>query len=437
MKRLKSLQGRERMRRSIIGTAVLLGVVLVINQGAAWAVPPGFETFVYSPNMVPVGSSLHASSAGVFNSDLAFWGTTAYQGTYQGFRIVDVSRPRQPKQIIDYHDCFGNQGDVIVWEDVLVRSWNSAAGTAATCDGEPVTPGFEGLHVFDISNPANPDLVASVQTLCGSHTASGVPDLANGRLLVYNSSSSIACPWFDIVEVPLDAPADAALLGVAPAGRSCHDTGVILGEAMLAACAGGNGFTVFSLGGDGGGSLTSPQLLYSVSVQGVSIGHSAAFSWDGEILVFGHEPGGGTQARCQESSAEVDKTLFFFDTADGSLLGTWVLPRPQTAEENCTIHNYNVVPVEGKNILVSGNYQSGIAVVDFTDPAAATEIAFADPAPLQPPQLGGDWSSYWYDGLIYESDITRGLLLWKLRDRAVGRALTLGHLNPQTQEFTL
>ena len=44
----------------------------------------------------------------------------------------------------------------------------------------------------------------------------------------------------------------------------------------------------------------------------------------------------------------------------------------------------------------------------FTDPAAATEIAYADPAPLVPTQLGGDWSTYWYNGLIYESDITRG-----------------------------
>jgi hypothetical protein len=54
-----------------------------------------------------------------------------------------------------------------------------------------------------------------------------------------------------------------------------------------------------------------------------------------------------------------------------------------------------------------------------------------------PTQLGGDWSTYWYDGRIYESDITRGLLVWKLNDRAVAGARRLGHLNPQTQELTL
>ncbi|HEX2031101.1 MAG TPA: hypothetical protein VHL78_06850 [Actinomycetota bacterium] len=72
-------------------------------------------------------------------------------------------------------------------------------------------------------------------------------------------------------------------------------------------------------------------------------------------------------------------------------------------------------PSWDKYLLVAGNYQAGISVVDFSDPANAREIAFADPAPLLPPtQLGGDWSSYWYDGLVYESDITRGLIIWEL-----------------------
>ncbi len=90
-------------------------------------------------------------------------------------------------------------------------------------------------------------------------------------------------------------------------------------------------------------------------------------------------------------------------------------------------------------MLVSGNYQSGISVVDLTDPADAREIAYADPAPLSETALvtGGDWSTYWYNGFIYESDITRGLLVWKLSSRAVAGALRLHHLNPQTTEFTL
>jgi hypothetical protein len=333
---------------------------------------------------------------------------------------------------------------VVVWDDVLVRSWNSPAPEGVTCDGQPVPVGFEGVHVFDVSNPRDPALVAAVETECGSHTATGVPDLANKRLLVYNTPSSSACPGIDIIEVPLRDPAGSSLLRFEPAGRPCHDTGVILGRAMLAACAGGDGFTVWSLKD----SLEDPEQLYSVAVPGVTIGHSASFTWDGKVLIFGHEPGGGVAPRCMPTGTVLPggvvqtddmKSFFFYDTADGSLLGKWVLPRDQTVTENCTLHNYNIVPLRHRYVVVSGNYQSGISVVDFTNPANAREVAFADPAPLSETELilGGDWSSYWYNGRIYESDITRGLLVWKLSDRVVAGARKLGHLNPQTQEFTI
>jgi hypothetical protein len=171
----------------------------------------------------------------------------------------------------------------------------------------------------------------------------------------------------------------------------------------------------------------------------VTIGHSASWSWDGEVLIFGHEPGGGTQARCQATSALVDRTLFFYDH-EGNQLGTFAHPRPQSALENCTWHNYNVVPTNRGRILVTGNYQMGISVLDFTNPAAVREIAWADPAPLVDPdppvgiEQGGLWSAYWYDGYIYASDMTRGLTIWELKDRAVSGAKKLRHLNPQTQE---
>jgi hypothetical protein len=291
--------------------------------------------------------------------------------------------------------------------------------------------------------PTTGSIGANEEFGCGSHTATGVPDRRNDRLLVYNSSSAGGvCDFFEIVEVPLDDPEDAQVINKVDSMHTCHDIGVILGSARRLACAGGEGARIFSLDQRDGGSLEEPMLMHHFDVEGVTIGHSAAWSWDGEVLVFGHEPGGGTQARCQATSALVDRTLYFYDH-EGNQLGTFVHPRPQSATENCTWHNYNVVPTKRGNILVSGNYQSGISVIDFTNPAMPREIAFADPAPLVNPdnpaaiEGGGDWSSYWYDGEIYESDMTRGLTIWKLNDRRVKGAKKLGHLNPQTQEFTL
>jgi hypothetical protein len=488
--------------------------VAALMPAASQAVPPNVaqatSTFEYTQNMHPLGFSERAvpldntvPGSGVFNSDLAFWGTTAVQGTYAGFRLVDVSSPANPKEIVNWTECssntntVGNQGDVIVWGDLIFRSWNSGTPAPRYPDGTiiPVTDparfttpgafcgdwpmfrepaaaplperGQEGVHIIDISDPTNPDVIGFVDTPCGSHTETLVPDLENDRLLIYSNSSAnttfgdptpgttpASCAGIDIIEVPLDDPASASYLRFEQAGdpmeeehHSCHDTAVILGDANLVACSGtaggtNTGVNVFSIDPADGGSKEDPVWLYHKVTGGISLGHSASFTWDGEVLIVGHEPGGGGGAECEATDDPLRRTFFFLDARTGDSLGQFTIPRPQTNVENCTTHNYNVVPTDKRYVMVSGNYQSGISVIDFTDPTNAREIAYADPAPLVDPnppvgiELGGDWSTYWYDGRIYESDITRGLLIWKLSDPAVAGARKLGHLNPQTQEFT-
>jgi hypothetical protein len=64
--------------------------------------------------------------------------------------------------------------------------------------------------------------------------------------------------------------------------------------------------------------------------------------------------------------------------------------------------------------------------------------AYSDPPPLVPTQLGGAWSSYWYNRTIYESSITEGLNIFRYTEPPIRRqSLRLDHLNPQTQEFSL
>jgi hypothetical protein len=477
--------------RHLIQRTLLIGIVagLVATPMAASARPiPAVSTFEYTKNMHPLGFSAREipldntiPGAGVFNSDLAFQGNMAVQGTYAGFRLIDVSSPANPVEIINWTDCAsptntqGNQGDVIIWGDLVIRSWNSPAPLAGShCGDMPVAPGEEGVHVIDISDPLNPVVVGFIDLLCGSHTETLVPDLENDRLLVYSNSSAgtflgspvppdphqpDSCRGFDIIEVPLDDPSDVSYVQFVPAGdptetaemhHPCHDTAVILGDANLVACAGsgsvgnveGPGVAVFTIDPADGASKDDPQFLYYKVTGGISLGHSAAFTWDGEVIIVGHEPGGGGGARCQETSDPLERTFFYVDADTGNSIGQFTLPRTQTNVENCTTHNYNVVPTDKRYVMVSGNYQSGISVVDFTDPANAQEIAFADPAPLVDPnppvgiELGGDWSSYWYNGRIYESDITRGLIIWKLSDNAVAGAKKFDRVNPQTQEIT-
>jgi hypothetical protein len=428
---------------------------------------PSFElrALGHSPNPASFLVDPPGPAPSEVNSDLAFWGDYAFNGNYDGFRIIDISDRRNPVEI-SHTRCEGNQGDIVVWGNILVRSWNSPAPAAtapgvtpafplANCDGRPVPAGWEGVHIFDISNKADPRLVGAVETAgrvelaCGSHTATGVPDVANGRLLVYSHTSGGPCFFFDVVEVPLNAPENARLVRQIPLETegACHDSGVILGEVNLMACASHHEANVFDIGENEfpGGSIDRPRFMYKIMEPGVGDDpshpgnwHSAAFTWDGRVLILGWEPGGGAAPECEATDPPVTKSAFFYDAKTGAKLGQWTLPRPQTAAENCTIHNYNVVPIRNRYILVSGNYQAGTWVTDFTDPANPFARAYSDPPPLVPTQLGGVWSSYWYNRTIYESSITEGLNVFRYQERNIRRrSLILDHLNPQTQEFSL
>jgi hypothetical protein len=256
--------------------------------------------------------------------------------------------------------------------------------------------------------------VAEIPLACGSHTASAVPDRRIDRPLVYSSPSAhsatnpnppATCDWFDIVEVPLDDPEDAQVLRAEPADHTCHDIGVILGDVTRAACPRATGCSAPAL--SRGGSLEDPLLLHHVVVAPlqVTVGQSAAFSWDGEVVVFGHEPGGGVAAEREATDSNEKKSFFFHDADTGAELGRWTLPRPQSATENYT-HNYNTVALRnGRHLLVSGNYQASTWVVDFTDPGNARTVGWSDPSPKPVPpgtpfrcDATGAWSTYWYNG---------------------------------------
>jgi hypothetical protein len=402
------------------------------------------------------------------SSDLAFQGKYAYQGTYDGFRVINISAPGNPK-LVSEATCNGDQGDIVVWDHILVRSWNTKRSETRVCGDSIVPAGFEGVHVFDIGNPANPQLVGALELPCGSHTVT-VAGIDSGDLIVYsNNSSSTGCgvgldvagqnvlgDFMDVIAVPLANPAGVYLAHreplagpTDPAVRTgCHDAGVILGGINKAACASADTINVWNVS-----NKRDPSLLFTISEPGVGQSstngrwHSATFTWDGRVIAAGWEPGGGVAAECEAGDPDVDKSMFFYDASTGAKLGQWVLPRAQGADENCTIHNFNIVPLRsGRYVAVGGHYQGGTWVVDFTDPANPKTVGWSDPASLGPGpfcdpstpatscQLGGAWSTYWYNNFIFESDITAGLQVYNLSDKARAGAIRLNRLNPQTQE---
>lgn len=219
------------------------------------------------------------------NSDIAFWGNKAFVGNYDGFRIFDLSGPT-PVLLTDFR-CFGPQNDLTVYDrdgngeaDLLFASVDRTltgpqCGAVATAHDDPT--GWEGIRVFDISNPSAPVMIAAVYQDCGSHTHTLLPQPERGRLLLLNSSYPLrpgpTCGplrgpqagrdplhgVIQVVEVPLANPAAAHEIAELPISypgdpdnrfvpaehglegpdlvqgmRACHDIAVFLPSQLVA-----------------------------------------------------------------------------------------------------------------------------------------------------------------------------------------------------------
>ena len=400
------------------------------------------------------------------NSDLAFWGHLAYAGNYEGFRVIDISEPETPVVLSDYQ-CPGSQHDVSVWGNLLFLSID-APRTGPGCDSVPTTagaPGFEGIRIFDVGNPASPQFVTGVPTDCGSHTHTLVPDAAHERVLLYVSSypaSALGTSPFgnscarlnadgsqghskiSVVSVPLAAPATASVVAqptfelkdfrATPGFRGCHDITVFL-ELKVAGAACLSESQMWDIS-----NLEQPVTTARIHNPSVDIWHSAAFTWDGKGVVFGDEAGGGTAPRCRASDPTTLGAAWFYDVAaldnlDASTQeaprGHFKIPRVQGDEANCTMHNFNFIPLPDRYILVSSNYAGGTSVADFGDPANPVEIGHLDP------HGANTWSSYWYNNFIYGNDSGRGFDVMLFSDHARAGARRLPYMNPQTQEHLI
>ena len=450
---------------------LLIGLLVpALALTAAPAAQAGHEDDPRSRNLRPVGHTADnrpvSSFADPFFTDVAFWGRYAVQGVWMGgFRIIDVSSPQRPR-VLSEVDCGVFQGDVGVFGNLVFRSVDApmrATTPQETCRNDSLdvlspSGGFEGIQIFrvrDRRKASAADLVAAVGTDCGSHTHTVVPDLRNNRVLLYVSSSFPGPNYprsasafgnecaaehgkFQIVEVPLRHPERARVIRDVPLGPArgqevsddCHDIGVLINRGRrLAGCAGETA-VIYDMSNP-----ARPRYLRHFTTRPVTGWHSAAFSWDGRVTVMSWEPGGGVAPECEADDPASDKSIYFFETRTGRLLGTWTLPRPQSALENCTIHNYSIVPTGRRDVLTVGNYQAGTWVVDFTNPRRPYTVAWSDPPPANPAALtlAGAWGSYWYRGLIFESNITEGLNIFRLTSRATAGARWMPFLNPQTQ----
>ncbi len=392
-------------------------------------------------------------------TDIAFFDKLMAVGSYHGFLLYDIGNGEAP-ELLSTVVCPGGQGDVSIVDDLLIMSVEQNRGRL-DCGllgvAEKISEErFRGLRIFDISDPREPQQVAAVQTCRGSHTHTVVAGPGeDGRLIVYNSGTAPVreeeelegcrdeSPWrdeetalfrIDVIEIPMDRPQEArivdspavfadpetgALAGLWDGGDHgprtqttritdhCHDITVMPERGIAAGACSGNGI-LFDVSNP-----LEPERIHAVVDPAFAYWHSATFNNDGTKVIFTDEWGGGVRARCRASDPKHWGANAIYDIVDDELVfrSYYKMPATQTKTENCVAHNGSLVPVPGRDIMVQSWYQGGISVFDFTDSSNPVEIAFFDRGPIDEEELvvGGFWSSYWYQGRIYGTEIVRGL----------------------------
>ena len=469
---------------------------------------------------------------GSTNSDLAFTGDYAIQGNYDGVQVWDISDPANPVSVVTYV-CPASQSDVSVYDNLLFVSGEGRGGRL-DCGDQGVQEAvshdrLRGIRIFDISDIANPEYVANVQTCRGSHTHTVLKHPGDDdNVYIYVSGSSTVRPpeelpgcsglspgedpnsalfRIEVIRVPLDNPEAAAIVSsprifqdlVAPLSHGLSPADVLQIEAARAegaiigyrrgqprvlpdrmvgpmldsvvAARGGEGaptaadraalqaqldeqarmaveraaeeadeprpgptqchdITVYPAIGLAGGACggygllidisdpANPERLAAVADSNFSYWHSATFNNDGTSILFTDEWGGGGQPKCRALDPMEWGANAIFTIEDGEMVfqSYYKLPAPQTSLENCVAHNGSLIPIPGRDIMIQGWYQGGISLIDWTDPANPVEIAFHDRGPSDGDRQGrgGSWSVYWYNGVIVNSEIARGLDIFEL-----------------------
>ena len=340
-----------------------------------------------------------------------------------------------------------------------------AAGAEAARVRRPPPPPspdrFRGVRIFDITDLSNPKQVAAVQSCRGSHTHSLLVDpkdkdnvyiYISGTGNVRQSEELAECTGgqpeenpntalfrIDIIKVPLAHPelakivssprifTDAqtgALNGLWKGGKhgegtqttsvtdKCHDITIYSAVGLAAGACSGNGILLDI------SNPVNPVRIAAVNDPNYAFWHSANFNNAGTKVLFTDEWGGGGQPRCRASDPMNWGADAIFTLSKGklTLASYYKMPAPQTEFENCVAHNGSLVPIPGRDILVQAWYQGGVSLVDFTDAARPFEIAYFDRGPIDGAKraMGGQWSSYWYNGYIYGSEIARGVDVFKL-----------------------
>jgi hypothetical protein len=405
------------------------------------------------------GNLLFVSAEGRGNrNDCAKGGVQDPKDHMAGVRIYDISNPAAPRLIKNVQTCKGSHTHTIIPDpknkDVIyiyvsgnqgARPDSELAGCKNGDDPADVSNSLYRLDVIKVplSHPEEAEVVTGARIFTGlgpAPRAASRPARAATRARSATDSAPPAPP-------PPTGP------------RNCHDVTAYPAMDLLAGACASYGLLVDI------SNPMKPKRLDAVSDTNFSLWHTAVFSNDGKSVVFTDEWGGGTGPMCQATSMmEMGGNTVLTIGKDDKYTehAFYKIPTAQTAQENCVSHNGGLIPVPGRDIMVQGWYQGGISVMEFTDPDHPRELAYFDRGPIDAPPaadsaaaaaseaaggrrmsgtIGGSWGAYWWNGLIYSSELDRGFDILELKPSDLlsqneidaAKLVHLEQYNPQSQ----
>lgn len=383
------------MRRHLLP---LLALLLLPASAAGQAQPApltgeGEQFEIIGTHNIPEGSG----------TDLEVHGDYAYVAYFGGMVIVDISDPRAPRRVGTL-ECAGGGHDIALNPDATI-AYFAADDSLGEC-GEG-----QGTAIVDVSDKTRPRVLSHVSTPEGSHTVT-----VDGHVLSSNNYASENVYLFDVSD-PRNPKELAAT--TTPGPSAFHDAYFHHrpdGKAYLYG-ASGEGHDIFDVTDP-----AKPAHLERVSDPEVSFSHQLEPNHDGSVIIASDEwMGGGTAGACGKilppgadpvpvAGVASDLGAYSFYAADGGRfrgapvgekLGTFNLPFDAPQTSGCTSHVFWQAP--DQNRMVAGWYVKGARVVDFSDPAASTEVGHFIPT-------GADvWAAKPHRGLIFTGDLERGM----------------------------
>ena len=389
----------------ILALAVFLvgGTVTASAADSRAAAPEGTgEGLTYVKNIkYEFGTDMELATIG--GRDYAFAGSAAALAQGGGLHVIDITDPANAREVA-WLKCAVYQADIQISHDqkTLIMAADSA-GTPESC----LLTNKLGFLTIDITDPTNPRVIGVAENPLGSHNVTAHPT----KPYVYNSDSELTAPG-EIQIWSIADPAKPKLVNTVPSvPHSPHDISFNK-DGTMAVTAAVSHFDIFD--------TTDPEnpiLKTTEQCPGCSITHDAKFTPDGTHIFVGDEAGGGAPFPCPGGALYAYRV----DTSPlgptAVLVGTYepvVVASAQGGAGACTSHVFEISD-DSKRLVISW-YTAGTRLLDISDPAAMKELGWFIP------EDGDSWSSKFHPrqgSWLFSNDINHGFDVYKIGKAAV------------------